>query len=121
MRYRRADATGGTYFFTVNLAERRSDILVRHIDDLRAAIKMVKEKHPFSILARVVLPEHLHARWRLPPGDADHPLRGSLIKAGFSLPVSRRQHQQIQHHHPTLEHRVSWPALGHVREHAVCG
>ena len=39
MRYRRADAAGGTYFFTVNLAERRSDVLVRHIDNLRAAKK----------------------------------------------------------------------------------
>ena len=35
MRYRRADVAGGTYFFTVNLAERKSDLLVRHIDDLR--------------------------------------------------------------------------------------
>ncbi len=67
MRYRRADAAGGTYFFTVNLAERRSDLLVRHIDDLRAAMKTVKDAHPFAILAMVVLPEHLHAIWRLPP------------------------------------------------------
>ncbi len=44
MRYRRANAAGGTYFFTVNLAERRSDLLVRHIDDLRAAMKTVKER-----------------------------------------------------------------------------
>jgi putative transposase len=39
MRYRRADAAGDTYFFTVNLAERRSDLLVRHIDDVRATMK----------------------------------------------------------------------------------
>ena len=38
MCYRRTDAAGGTYFFTVNLAERHSDLLVRHIDDLRAAM-----------------------------------------------------------------------------------
>ncbi len=89
MRYRRADAAGGTYFFTVNLAERRSDTLVRHIDDLRIAINTVKEKHPFSILAMVVLPEHLHALWRLPPGDADYPLRWSLIKSGFSRRLAK--------------------------------
>ncbi len=41
--YRRADAAGGTYFFAVIVAERRSDLLVRHIDDLRAAMKMVWE------------------------------------------------------------------------------
>jgi putative transposase len=56
MRYRRADAAGGTYFFTVNLAERRSDVLVRHIDESRAAMKTVKDVHPFAILAMVVLP-----------------------------------------------------------------
>ena len=67
MRYRRADAAGGTYFFTVNLAERRSDLLVRHIDDLRATMKTVKDAHSFDILVMVVLSEHLHTIWRLPP------------------------------------------------------
>jgi len=82
MRYRRADAAGGTTFFTINLTERRSDLLVRHIHDLRATMKTLKDAHPFAILAMVVLPEHLHAIWRLPPDDADYPLRWSLIKAG---------------------------------------
>jgi putative transposase len=89
MQYRRADAAGGTYFFTVNLAERRSDLLVRHIDSLRAAMKSVKDAHPFAILAMVVLPEHLHAIWHLPPDDADYPLRWSLIKAGFSRRLAK--------------------------------
>jgi putative transposase len=80
MRYRRADAAGGTYFFTVNLAERGSDRLVRYIDDLRAVMGNVKQAHPFATVAMVVLPEHLHAIWRLPPGDADYPLRWSQIK-----------------------------------------
>ena len=39
MRYRRADAAGDTHFFIVNLAVRRSDILVLHIDDMRAAME----------------------------------------------------------------------------------
>lgn len=42
MRYQRADAAEGTYFFTVNLAERRSDLLVRHIEYLRAAMNTMK-------------------------------------------------------------------------------
>ena len=89
MHYRRNDAAGGTYFFSVNLAERRSDLLVRHIDSLRASMKSVKDAHPFAILATVVLPEHLHAIWRLPPDDADYPLRWSLIKAGFSRRLAK--------------------------------
>ena|GEM_PF-4690521 len=56
--------------------------LVRDIDDLRAPMKTVKNAHPFAILAMVVLSEHLHAIWRLSSGDADYPLRWSLIKAG---------------------------------------
>src|SRR6476620_5119365 len=89
MRYRRSRTAGGTYFFTVNLADRRSDILVRYIDELRAVVNAVKARHPFVLLAMVVLPEHLHAIWRLPPGDADYPLRWSLIKAGFSMRMNK--------------------------------
>lgn len=92
MRYRRADAAGGTYFFTVNLAERGSDILVQHIDDLRAVMNIVKASHPYATLAMVVLPEHLHAIWRLPPEDCDYPMRWSLIKAGFSRRLAKGEH-----------------------------
>ena len=58
MRYRRADAAGGTYFYTVNLAEGRSDVLMQHINNLRAAMKTVKNVHPFAVLAMVALPAH---------------------------------------------------------------
>ena len=107
MHYRRADAAGGTYFFTVNLTERRSDTLIRHIDDLRGAMKTVKEKHPFSILAMVVLPEHLHALWRLPPGDADYPLRWSLIKAGFSRRLAKGE--RVSASRQAKRERGIWP------------
>jgi putative transposase len=89
MRYRRANVEGGTYFFTVNLADRNSDLLTEQIDDLRGVMAKVKQAHPFTLLALVVLPEHLHAIWRLPPGDADYPLRWSLIKSGFSRQQDR--------------------------------
>jgi putative transposase len=93
MRYRRADVTGGTYFFTVNLAERKRTLLVKHIDVLRMVIKKVKVMHPFHLDAVVVLPDHLHAMWTLPEGDADYPTRWALIKAGFSrqLPKEERR------------------------------
>lgn len=84
MRYRRTLVPGGTYFFTVNLLDRDRSLLVEHIDMLRAAIKAVRAKHPFEIDAWVVLPDHLHALWTLPAGDADYPTRWALIKAGFS-------------------------------------
>ncbi|WP_338547477.1 transposase [Pseudomonas benzopyrenica] len=82
--YRRSRAAGGTFFFTVNLNDRSSTLLVDHIGALRQAIRQAKAQHPFDILAMVVLPDHLHALWCLPEGDWNYPLRWSLIKAGFS-------------------------------------
>jgi len=84
MLYRRADVKGGTYFFTVNLAERHRCLLVEHVDVLREAVRVVKQRHPFHIDAFVVLPDHLHAIWTLPEGDANFATRWMLIKAGFS-------------------------------------
>jgi len=55
-------------------------------------MKTVKDAHPFAILAMVVLPDHLHAIWRLPPDDVDYPLRWSLIKAGFSRRLAKVEH-----------------------------
>ena len=60
MRYRRARVDGGTYFFTINLAERHRSLLVEYIDVRRKVVGMVKERHPFTIDAMVIFPEHLH-------------------------------------------------------------
>ena len=84
MNYRRAKTEGGTYFFTVTLADRRKSTLVDHIDLLRSVTRLVKERHPFTIDAIVIMPEHLHTIWTLPEGDKDYPTRWALIKAGFS-------------------------------------
>jgi putative transposase len=83
-RYRRAIIPGGVFFFTVTLADRSSDLLVREIDRLRRIYKTVEESHPFETVAICILPDHIHALWTLPEGDADFPVRWSLIKSGFS-------------------------------------
>jgi len=94
MRYRRANAAGATYFFTVNLADRNADTLVQHIDDLKIVMRKVKADHPYTLVAQVVMPEHLHAIWRLPPVDAEFPMRWSLIKAGFSRCLEKTENMQ---------------------------
>lgn len=88
-RYRRANIKGGTFFFTVTLADRSSDLLVRHIDHLRSAYEAAHDLYPFKTVAICILPDHLHAIWTLPSDDADFPLRWSLIKSKFSraLPI----------------------------------
>lgn len=95
MRYRRAKAPGGTYFFTVNLNDRTSTLLTERIDVLRDAVKVVRRRHPFDIVAWVVLPEHMHAIWTLPQADGDYSTRWMLIKQWFSRAIERHEAIQI--------------------------
>jgi putative transposase len=85
--YRRNFLAGASYFFTVNLADRRKRLLTERVDLLRAAFKDVRRRHPFTIEAIVVLPDHLHAIWTVPENDADFALRWRQIKAGFARKV----------------------------------
>ena len=85
--YRRARVAGATYFFTVNLRDRSSDLLIREIDLLRESVRATRLRHPFHIDAWVVLPEHMHCMWTLPPGDADFALRWKVIKFAFAKRV----------------------------------
>lgn len=82
--YRRSVLPGATYFFTVNLADRRSTLLTTHITILREAFRYVCNRHPFDVDAIVILPEHLHAIWTLAHDDADYATRWRLIKGHFS-------------------------------------
>jgi len=83
VRYPPDFTPGATYFFTATLHDRRATTLVDHIDLLIEAIAATRERRPFRCLALVVLPDHLHAIWRLPEGDADYPGRWRSIKSGF--------------------------------------
>jgi putative transposase len=82
--YRRLRLPGATYFFTVALAQRGDDALVRHVDVLRHAFRVTASEHPLHCDAMVVLPDHLHAVWTLPPGDADFSIRWRKMKARFT-------------------------------------
>jgi len=82
--YRRLYADGGTYFLTVCLDDRRSDLLFREVETLRAAWRDVAASRPFETVAAVVLPDHMHVLWRLPDDDHDFSTRMAQLKAGFT-------------------------------------
>jgi len=84
VQYRRNLLLGGTFFFTVTLHDRRAKYLTEHIELLRTAMRQTAQRLPFQTHAIVVLPEHLHALWTLPPGDANYPARWRSIKTSFS-------------------------------------
>src|SRR3546814_825677 len=88
--YLRNRTVGGTYFFTVNLAQRRGNrLLLEHVGALRAAFRRTCLERPFTTIAWVILPEHLHCLWRLPAGDDDYATRWRLIKSRFSRAIPR--------------------------------
>jgi putative transposase len=89
MHYRRARVPGASYFFTV-VAWRRRRILCRPEMRvaLRAALREELRTRPFGLDALVLLPDHLHCVWTLPPGDSDFPDRWRRIKASVSHAIA---------------------------------
>ena len=89
--YRRAFVSGGSYFFTVNLLDRNSRLLVERIDSLRAAVRETRLRFPFEIDAMVILPDHIHAIWTLPDDDSDFSVRWRWIKIRFSKSIPKSE------------------------------
>lgn len=83
--YRRAFVPGGTFFLTI-VTNARKPLFVEasNVIRLHAAIETVRQERPFSMLAHVVLPDHLHVVWTLPPGDADFSTRVGRMKVLFT-------------------------------------
>ena len=87
-RYRHNFTPGGTFYFTVSLADRQSSALIEHLSALRSAMRDARAKAPFKIEAIVTLPNHLHAILTLPLGDDDFTGRWRHINGGFASAVS---------------------------------
>jgi putative transposase len=114
-RYRRLKIEGGLFFFTLALADRSSDLLVRHIDRARRAYAVAQERRPFETVAICILPDHLHALWQLPDSDTDYAVRWSLFKSTLSrgLPAApERSASKIAKREKGIWQRRYW-------EHAI--
>uniref|UniRef100_A0A7V4GAD6 Transposase n=1 Tax=Desulfobacca acetoxidans TaxID=60893 RepID=A0A7V4GAD6_9BACT len=114
--YVRSRKPGGAFFFTVVTFQRR-----RLFEDLRKCetliniIVAVQQELPFTMDAWVILPDHIHSLWTLPPEDSDYSKRWGLIKAKFSKAVSRKESRsarltgsRIRHRESTIWQRRFW-------------
>ncbi len=116
--YKRPRRGGSTIFFTVNLAERGSDLLVSEIDTLRAAFHHTWLDRPWVFEAIVVLPDRLHAVVSLPLGDSDYATRWRLIKARFSrqMPKGPQRVSHVARRERGIWQRQFWEH--HIRDRA---
>jgi len=89
--YRRIYQPGGTYFFTLVTYNRRPIFSSKDSRDLLHASWIdVQSRHPFETIALCLLPDHIHAIWKLPEGDSDYPLRWKEIKRIFTREYTRK-------------------------------
>lgn len=83
--YRRLYQPGGSYFFTIVTYQRMKILsLPNSVSRLQSAFDKVMKKHPFTMEAIVILPDHVHCIWRMPPWDSNYSVRWRLIKSHFS-------------------------------------
>jgi len=83
--FRRYFVPGGTYFFTLVTARRTALFTDERARTLLGRImREERKKARFETIAIVLLPDHLHAIWTLPPDDDEYPGRWQAIKAGFT-------------------------------------
>ena len=85
MEYRWNYVPGGTFYFTLVTFKRRGFLctpFARH--HLREVLRVCRQRWPFRIDAIVLLPDHLHTIWTLPPGDSDFSKRLGWLKKEFT-------------------------------------
>jgi putative transposase len=84
-RYRRSKTAGATYFFTLVTYWRQGILCDKPIRQaLRSTIIDTRVKYPFTLDAWILLPDHLHAIWTLPPSDPNSVVCWTVIKQGVN-------------------------------------
>jgi putative transposase len=89
-QYRRNYVEGGSYFFTVVTYRRQPLLDDMIIPIFNEGLKECLAKKTFVVEAMVILPDHIHCIWQLPPADDDYSSRWKSIKAFFTKEYFRR-------------------------------
>ncbi len=103
--YIRPKITGTPIFFTLNLANRGTSLLVDEIETLRHAFTTTMNERPFTLNAIVILPDHLHTVMTLPESDSDYATRWRIIKARFSRKMAKGH---VRQSHIARKERGVW-------------
>ena len=106
--YRRIYVPGGTYFLTIVTYCRRP--LFKNpgnIHLLRTAVASVQRKQSFKIMAAVILPDHIHFLWQLPPDDSNYSQRISRLKVLFTRAYKYKNRSNLEISASRHRHRES--------------
>jgi putative transposase len=109
--YIRFQTAGATYFFTLTIAQRNTCLLTDNITLLRQAYQRVHALYPFTTIAICILPDHLHAIWKMPENDGDYALRWRIIKSNFYRHFAENQARsdsKVKHREKGIWQRRYW-------------
>ncbi|CAG1000445.1 REP-associated tyrosine transposase [Methylophilaceae bacterium] len=112
--YRRS-REGSAYFFTVVTCQREHFLgSAESVNTFEEILNEVKLRHSFEVEACVILPDHIHAIWRLFDGDVTYSMLWGYIKKEFSkrmkdkLPVSVQTSSRLRHRESMVWQRRFW-------------
>ena len=118
--YRRVYILGGTYFLTIVTYDRLPLFKdFQNIELLRSAVAKVQRKQPFRIIAAVILPDHLHFIWQLPPDDSNYSQRISRLKVLFTRACKARNPSNLEISQSRYKHRESDVWQRRFWEHSI--
>lgn len=106
--YIRDKSKGGTYFLTMTLLNRKSDLLTNHIDEFRQAYRLTRKNHDFELHALVLLPDHVHILITLAENSDDYAIIISSIKTHFSRQIKKSADEIINHSRSKKRERGIW-------------
>ena len=106
--YIRDKSKGGTYFLTMTLLNRKSQLLTNHIDEFRQAYRLTKQNHDFELHALVLLPDHVHILITLAEDSDDYAIIIGNIKTHFSRQVSKLDNEIISYSRSKKRERGIW-------------
>lgn len=89
--YIRDKTKGGCYFLTFNLLDRKSQLLLTHINELRIAYANTVKHHRFHLEALVILPDHVHIMITLPEDSDNYAIVVASLKSQFSKQINKSE------------------------------
>ena len=106
--YRRLYIPGSTIFLTI-VTYNRQPIFSNpdNISLLRQAIAKTRSERHFTIEGAVILPDHLHFLWTLPPDDYNYSYRVSRLKVLFTKSFRGRKYKAQNISDSRIKHRES--------------